>query len=98
MTFKKDGDVNRIPRTLNNGFPKNPETVMKYSVGEPARVTLKIYNLLGQEIRALIDEIKNPGSYQIRWNGKDNLGRNVASGIYVYRRIGERLEQKHFAT
>ena len=82
---------------LDHNYPNpfNPETVIKYKVNDASSVTLKIYNLIGQEIRALVDEVQSAGSYQIRWDGKDNLGRNVASGIYVYRlRVGEQVEQK----
>jgi hypothetical protein len=65
--------------------PFNPETIIKYQLPELLPVTLKIYNLLGQEIRTLVDEVQRSGVYEIRWDGKDDIGRSVASGIYVYR-------------
>ena len=63
--------------------PFNPETVIKYKVNDASSVTLKIYNLLGQEIRALVDEMQSAGSYQIRWDGQENLGQNVAYYLCV---------------
>ena len=49
------------------------------------RTALKIYNILGQEVRTLVDEIKEPGYYTVTWDGRDNLGNDVASGVYFYR-------------
>ena len=48
-------------------------------------VSLKIYNILGQEVRTLVDEVKNPGYYRVTWDGRDNVGDEVGSGIYLYR-------------
>ncbi len=57
-------------------------------------VSLKVYNILGQEVRTLVDEPQAPGYYQVRWDGRDNLGREVSSGIYFYRLqvLGDRLK------
>jgi hypothetical protein len=44
--------------------------------------TLKIYNILGQLVRTLVDEPKRPGNYEMIWDGKDDRGKDVASGIY----------------
>ncbi|MFQ6093584.1 MAG: cohesin domain-containing protein [bacterium] len=49
------------------------------------RTTLKVYNLLGQEVRTLVDEAKQPGYYTVTWDGRDSDGRLAASGIYFYR-------------
>jgi len=68
--------------------PFNPTTTIQYSVvsdQSPPRVTLKIYNLLGQEVRTLVDEVQEPGHYAVAWNGRDENGRQVASGVYFYR-------------
>ena len=49
------------------------------------RTTLNIYNILGQEIRTLVDEPKDAGYYTVTWDGKDSQGQNVSSGVYFYR-------------
>jgi len=55
-------------------------------------VTLKIYNVLGQEVRTLLDhKSTTPGSYTVTWDGRDNAGRVVPSGEYLYR-----IEASHF--
>lgn len=56
---------------------------IKYQVPTAGRVSLKVYNLLGQEVRSLAGEVKNAGSYEINWNGNDAENRRVSSGIYV---------------
>ena len=49
-----------------------------------SNVQLVIYNLLGQEIRTLLNEEKSAGMYTVQWNGKDAFGRSVSSGVYFY--------------
>ncbi|MFQ6092586.1 MAG: FlgD immunoglobulin-like domain containing protein [bacterium] len=51
----------------------------------PAHTTLKIYNILGQEVRALVDEHKGPGYYEVTWDGRNEKGDEVSSGVYSYR-------------
>jgi hypothetical protein len=65
--------------------PFNPETVIKFSLKEDSRVTLRIYNVLGQTVRTLVDEQKPAGEYAIPWNGKNEASEDVASGVYFYR-------------
>lgn len=65
--------------------PFNPETTIKYQVPKTSPVSLVIYNLLGQRVRTLVEEIKEPGYYQISWDGLDKRGNQVASGVYFYR-------------
>ena len=48
-------------------------------------VTLAIYNVLGQKIATLVNAPQNAGSYQVRWNGRDQSGKKVGSGLYFYR-------------
>ncbi len=60
--------------------PFNPHTTIKYSIKEGGTVQLKIYDILGKEIKTLINEIQNPGVYKIRFNADQ-----LSSGIYFYR-------------
>ncbi len=57
-------------------------TTINYQLGLAGPVRIKLYNALGQEVRTLVDESKSAGRYQIRWNGTDNSGRKVNSGVY----------------
>jgi|GEM_PF-4968024 len=65
--------------------PFNPETQIVYSLPEAGRVRLTVYNALGQEVRTLVDEARGPGRHAIRWDGRDEAGREVSSGVYLYR-------------
>jgi hypothetical protein len=65
--------------------PFNPETTIEFAVPKLSRVKIVIYNSLGQEVRKLTDEVYNPGVYKAVWNGRDDFGLPVASGVYFYR-------------
>jgi hypothetical protein len=82
--------------------PFNPTTTIHFTVRRsspavrnPFLTTLKIYNILGQKVKTLVDEAKPAGSYEVVWDGKDERGNNLASGIYFYRlQIGEQTQTK----
>jgi hypothetical protein len=65
--------------------PFNPETNIKYDLSDQATVTLKIYNILGQEVATLANGLQQAGFYSTEWNGKNQLGSKVAGGVYFYR-------------
>ena len=66
--------------------PFNAETTISYDLPEMAHVRLVIYDLTGQKIRILVHNAHHqPGSYTVIWDGRDEDGRSVASGIYLYR-------------
>jgi len=64
--------------------PFNSSTSFKYYLQTKARVHLVIYNILGQEIRILIDDIQVPGEKVVRWDGKDLYGYSLSSGLYLF--------------
>ncbi len=65
--------------------PFNPETTIRYTVTELADVELKIYSVDGRLIRTLVSENQVPDVYKVVWDGKNDLGEPVASGVYFYR-------------
>ena len=65
--------------------PFNPETHITYQLPEDSHVELKIYNTLGQEITTLLNEDKPAGYYTVLWDGRNNNGKQVVSGIYLYK-------------
>ncbi len=64
--------------------PFNPATTISYRVGNKGLVELTIYNMLGQKIRTLVNEVRNAGRYVVQWDGRNNNGQLVASGLYFY--------------
>jgi hypothetical protein len=68
----------------NHPNPFNPETTIRYQLPEGSHVSLKIFNSMGREIRSLVDEKQQPGIYTARWDGRDDFGEQVSSGVYLY--------------
>ena len=71
---------------LHQNFPNpfNPSTVITFAIPRQEQVQLTVYNAIGQRIRTLINSQRPAGSHTVVWDGKDNLGREVASGTYFY--------------
>ncbi len=65
--------------------PFNPSTTIDYRLPEAGDVQIVIYNLLGQEVRTLVQETMDAGFHSVVWDGTDAFGKQVASGIYIYR-------------
>jgi lysophospholipase L1-like esterase len=64
--------------------PFNPSTQISFQLPKNIHATLKIYNVMGQEIRTLVDNVKVTGFHTILWDGQDDNGQRVPSGIYFY--------------
>ena len=64
--------------------PFNPSTLISYALPKASLVTVKIYDMLGREIRTLINGQQNAGVNSIQWNGENNYGSKVSSGTYIY--------------
>ncbi|GAB4370427.1 MAG: hypothetical protein Kow0042_12660 [Calditrichia bacterium] len=79
---------NGIPRTftLQQNYPNpfNPSTTISFAIPQPGRVSLIIYNPLGQVVRTLVQGYVQPGNYSVMWDGRDEAQQKVASGIYIY--------------
>ncbi len=80
LTAKENTNPYRFSLSQNYPNPFNPSTVIKYSVANTGNVTLKIYDILGREVKTLVNEMQNAGSYNIEFNAS-----NFASGVYFYR-------------
>ena len=65
--------------------PFNPSTEIAYEVPAQAQITLAVYNLLGQEVVTLVNQVQPAGHYTVRWNARNTQGLAVSSGVYLYR-------------
>jgi hypothetical protein len=65
--------------------PFNPSTTIEYSLPQRANVTLRIYDMLGQEVRTLATGVREAGNFKVVWDGRNNTGYTVSTGLYVYR-------------
>lgn len=77
---------------LDQNFPNpfNPVTMIDFSIPSRTFVTIEIYNVLGQEVRTLLAGMRNAGKHRTAWDGNDQTGKPVSTGVYLYRiRAGE---------
>ena len=65
--------------------PFNPETEIRFVLPDPSHVSLEIYHISGKRIATLRNSKENAGYHSMPWDGKDELGRSVAGGIYICR-------------
>ncbi|MDH3651625.1 MAG: putative Ig domain-containing protein, partial [Saprospiraceae bacterium] len=72
---------------LQQNFP-NPfyaQTTIPFDLSTSSNITLKVYNLLGEEVRSLVQEFRPAGTFQVTWDGMNEQGQRMASGVYLYR-------------
>jgi hypothetical protein len=82
---------------LSQSFPNpfNNQTVIEFHLPQTVEATLEIYNILGQRVRTLVREEKQKGTVKVIWNGKDERGKHLSSGIYFCRlKAGDREQTK----
>jgi len=93
------GQVTPVERTLNSGLvqnhpnPFNPQTTIAFSLAARGRVSLAIYDVSGRIVRTLANETRNAGAYELSWDGLDDSGQTVASGVYFYRLVAPEFTQ-----
>ncbi|MDP8269618.1 MAG: right-handed parallel beta-helix repeat-containing protein, partial [Candidatus Tenebribacter davisii] len=85
-TSTENYELSIVNYKLNN-FPNpfNPETTIRYQLPNNGKVELAIYNLKGQKVKQLLSDQLSAGQYSVVWNGRDESGKPVASGIYFYK-------------
>jgi len=91
------GDLAPTPELLAQNYPNpfNPITVISYHLSKSETVTMSIYDLKGQRIRRLVNELQGAGSHSVIWDGKNDCGETAASGTYVYRIEAGQQIQSH---
>lgn len=81
--------ISQIPEvySLSQNYPNpfNPETAITYDLPKSCYVQLTVYNVLGQKVKTIINQHQDAGCKMVYWNGKDDKGNKVASGVYFYR-------------
>jgi hypothetical protein len=94
-----DNDPNSLPNSLelqqNYPNPFNPSTTISFNVPTSGDVTLEVYNTLGQRVKVLVNGLMPTGEHRVEWNGTNDAGGQVASGVYFYRlSAGDRSETR----
>jgi hypothetical protein len=105
FNFRGYSDINDIASQQSNPLsfslsqnypnPFNPSTKINFSLVKSGFVTLFIYDTLGRKVRTLISEQQTPGQKSVTWDGKNDGGKDVASGVYFYQlKVGDFSEPK----
>ncbi len=75
--------------------PFNPSTTISYELPKTEKITITVYDILGRQIKTLVNQTQLPGFYKVVWNGRNNFGESVASGVYFYQlRSGDFMNVK----
>jgi len=84
---KARSEITQVKFGLSQNYPNpfNPETTIEYDIDKDCHVALKIYNLAGQLVKTLVDEYQTAGYHTVTWYGDNEVGQEVASGVYLYR-------------
>jgi len=83
--------------SLDNSYPNpfNARTTIEYAVAEDCQVKVSVYNVLGRKVRSLVNEYQPAGYKTVVWDGKDDMGQEVATGVYFYKiRAGDLVQSK----
>jgi hypothetical protein len=84
--IKGPGNIVPAVFSVDQNYPNpfNPSTIIRYNIPQAAVVSVKIYNMIGQEVKTLFNGNLTAGVHNVTWNGDNNFGSKVASGIYIY--------------
>ena len=80
---------------LHQSYPNpfNPETTISYDISNVGNVEIVVYDMMGREIKTLVSGYHSPSTYQVIWNGTDNRGKIVPSGVYFYQMNSSEFSQ-----
>ena len=99
---KIDYLMSQVPKefSLEQNYPNpfNPITNIIYSIPKKSHVDVRIYNLIGREIKMLVNEEQEAKYYNIFWDGKDNSGNSVSSGMYFFRMVAQSPQKQYVKT
>ena len=96
QTFSMDrGTALPTGFVLGQNYPNpfNPSTIIPYQLSVAGHVRLEVFNLLGQHLATLVDEVRSAGTYTAQWDGTDVAGRAVGAGVYIYRLSSDRVSE-----
>ena len=89
ITDVEEQPMQELPETFslfqNYPNPFNPTTTIRYALPRDARVTVSVYNILGQLVNELVNDVQSAGYYTVNWNGRNQSGLQAATGVYLYR-------------
>ena len=100
VSNEDEGLASAFQFVLSDPYP-NPaqdEAVIEYTLPKAGEVELKVFDLLGREVRAIVDDMQPAGKHSVTWDGKDNAGVDLASGVYLVNLSAASPDGPHRAT
>ena len=102
VTVVEEERTTSLPQvfSLSQNYPNpfNSDTVIRFALPQSGEVELAVFNLAGQQVATLVQGQWEAGSYAVRWDGRDEGGKGLASGVYLYRlRAGKQVETRKLA-
>jgi hypothetical protein len=94
------GNAVPVEFTLSQNYPNpfNPTTTIRYALPEQSTVTLKVFNLLGQEVVTLVDGVQGASYFNAVWDGRNSIGQQVSTGVYFYQLDAKSVSGKNFGS
>jgi hypothetical protein len=85
---------------LSQNYPNpfNPTTTIRYGLPEQSTVTLKVFNILGQEVVTLVNEVQGASYFNAVWDGRNSIGQQVSTGVYFYQLDAKSVSGKNFGS
>jgi len=80
-----ENGIDGVTLSANYPNPFNIATTIRFALPSRSDVELAIFNLAGQQVATLVEGVREAGTYTVRWDGRDDSGRELASGVYLYR-------------
>ena len=86
LSLNKDKEIFPKAYTLYQNYPNpfNPETTLRYDLPEDGLVNITIYDMMGRQVKTLINEQQTAGFKSVQWDATDSMGRSVSAGVYLY--------------
>jgi flagellar hook assembly protein FlgD len=83
----ENNETSPLNFSLEQNYPNpfNPTTTISFKIPQKSKVLLEIFDIFGKRIKTLIDDELKTGTYKVEWNGRDEKGNPLSSGIYIYR-------------
>jgi flagellar hook assembly protein FlgD len=89
LTDTKEPQSHQLPDNyaLDQNYPNpfNPSTTIQFELPRRTNISIAVYNILGQEVKVLIDRLLSPGTHSVSWDGTNSSGNSVPGGVYFYR-------------
>jgi flagellar hook assembly protein FlgD len=99
MNLHSSDDILDLPHNFslyqNHPNPFNPITTLRYDIPQVINVNIAIYDMMGRQVKTLVNGIQSAGHKSVQWNSTNNQGKPVSAGVYLYKiQVGDFVDTK----